>query len=602
MSDPARLSQESGNQLIEGVNAAESPTGTLEYASASAETAQDLGSLTATSVADLSTDTSSSSSSGGSGPVRLIGGDETSEAMQMAEAGAGSLAPDSGGSREELFSTSNLPAVTGGGPDSGGLSMSAASVGAALAATGAPLNVPSVSSASPASGSLPTGSEPELGPSTEPYTVQPEPARAAFGAPGPDPDRGDPRARRSPETGGFVPREMVARRRAAEAMTRAIVMAPPLPPSMMSAAQQQMQAPPSGSVPQPGHQPTDPAAAAAAAARQQAGPRAGRKRKGRKHGAHTAGIPLVGPGTGSQPTQPPTGSMPTAPGTGSMPIGYNHQGYPQQGYPQPGYPQGYPQPGYPQGYAPQGYAPPGYQQQTYQQPLGYQQAAPTGSMPLNAMGSVGVPTAPPQPQMPAMRPPRQPSGGSRLAMFAGVVVVIGAIIAGVIFSNRDNADDAAANAGPTTSSAPSASSGAAPVKAVSLDFTASSFAPDGQGGIDEAGGVYKSSWYTKPNIGGLKEGVGLVLDLGAAKQVSSVDFTVNGATVAGLRSADTLSNSDLTAYTSVVKQKEVSGKVSLDASQGGVHQYWMIWVTNMAPKGDGTYIVEISDLKVNGVK
>ncbi|MCD5348624.1 hypothetical protein [Kineosporia mesophila] len=586
--------------------------------------------------------------------MRLIGGDETSEAMQMAEAGAMSLAPDSDAGRADLFSTSNLPAVVGGGPDSGGLSLSAASVGAALRATGAPLDVAAVPSSSPASGALPTA-DPELGPSTEPYTVQPEPASVAaggssFGAsasagsgasgsgasgsgrggqPPQQPSRasassgssessgpsGQPAqggqgggrpGRRSPDTGAFVPREMVARRRAAEAMTRAIVMAPPLPPSMMTGSQPMpgVQNPASGPITQPGGPETQVDPAAAARAQVQPGAK-NRKRKGRKQGAHTAGIPL---NTGAnQQVQPPTGQLPTAPGTGSVPIGYsNPQGYAPQGYPQGYAPQGYAPQGYPQTYAPQAYAPQGYQQQ------GYQQQVPTGSMPVSAMGSVGVPTAPPQQQLYQGHPPRQPnqklpSAGARWAMFAVVCLVIGGIIAGVMISlGPDNKDPNAAENNTTATPTVTATQAATE----KVKFTWKSFDPDpsGSGVTDQGNGTYRAgAGYNSAAFGNLKKGLGLVLDLGEAREISEVKVNVGAAPITvGLRSSDELSTSDLSAYDKAVSQKKSTGNVTLDGSKAGKHRYWMVWVTSLAPSTDssrsGRYDFTLKDVTVTAPK
>ncbi|WP_285595102.1 hypothetical protein [Kineosporia sp. NBRC 101731] len=572
-----------------------------------------------------------------------------------------SLAPNSDAGRADLFSTSTLPAVVGGGPDSGGLSLSAASVGAALRATGAPLDVAAVPSSSPASGSLPTA-DPELGPSTEPYTVQPEPASvpagassfgassfgaSSFGASasagsgasgagrggqpqqqssraaassgqsessgqsgqagqgGPSGQGGGRPGRRSPDTGAFVPREMVARRRAAEAMTRAIVMAPPLPPSMMTGSQPMpgVQNPASGPITQPGGPEThvDPAAAAAAAARAQVQPGAkNRKRKGRKQGAHTAGIPM---NTGAnQQVQPPTGQLPTAPGTGSMPIGYNNpQGYAPQGYPQGYAPQGYTPQGYPQTYAPQAYAPQGYQQQ------GYQQQVPTGSMPVSAMGSVGVPTAPPQQQLYQGRPPRQPnqklpSPAARWAMFAVVCLVIGGIIAGVMISLGAREKDPNAGGGNTTAT-PTATATQA-VETVSLDFDTQPFDPVSGNGIKDDGDAYRTmGWYNSAQFGNLKPGVGLLIDLGKAKKVSKISVNVGGQPITvGLRSANSLSTSSLDDYDTVVKQKKVTGKVDLNASSADAQRYWLIWVTSLAPRSDGKFDATLKNLKVTGPK
>jgi hypothetical protein len=634
LSEPARGSQESGNQLIEGVNVQESTTGTLEYASAVAETAQDLGPLSPPVAADLigttSTDESFSSSSNGSGPVQLIGESETSEAMQMAGAAAGSLAPEAGrpvqnpadNAAERLSSTGALPGVTADGPATGGLSLSAASVGAALAATGAPLPMAPVSPAdSPASGSVakvapsPMTAEPTE-PATAPHAYIPDPpsslgASAAAGRDG-QPSGSTPgaaapfnrpgRSNRSPDTGAFVPREVIARRRAAEAMTRAIVMAPPLPPSMMSAAQQAAQAatpslaqPASGPITQPDGNPQ--AQTAQTAQQSRASTKSRKRSKGRKHGAHTAGIPVVttaptAPGQSQE--QPPTGPM-QMPGTGAVPMGYPNQGYPQ-GYAPQGYvPQGY----VPQGYVPQGYVPAGYV------PQGYQQGVPTGAMPLSAMGSVGMPTATPQQQRAGATPPGQhgPSKGARLAMLAAVVVVIGGIVAGVLFSQRGDGNPA----GDSNAASPTPSASATQAVATTpLNFTALSFDPKvgGQGFKTEGPSYPSANWYASAQFGNLKDGIGLILDLGSAQKVSSVSVDVGASPITvGLRATDTLAQSNLSSYDKVQAQIKKTGSVTMNASKAGAHRYWMVWVTSLAPTSvPDRYRVTLDNVKVLGSK
>jgi len=646
LSEPARRSQESGNQLIEGVNAVESSTGTLEYVSAEDETVRDLGPMAAPTVAEPvdppATYTSSSSSSpGGSEPVRLIGEGDTSDAMQTAAAAAGSLSPDDTGSAD-LPSTAALS--IGSGPDSAGLSLSAASVGAALAETGAPLAVAAPGDAQqPVSGSLSSAAGADGGASTEPHAFGSgsssgvgHPPSASSAGPGAaqveaagtnagPPGRARQRSGQTPPTEAFVPREMVARRRAAEAMTRAIVMAPPLPPSMLAGSQ-----PGSGPIAQPGvaqpatphpgiTQPPPTGQSPIQTGNSGGGRGAARNRKrgkGRRHGAHTAGIPLATqtPASGNQ--QPPTGPMAApgtgampAPGTAAMPVGYNHQGYPPgyppQGYPQQGYPpqayqQGYPPPGYPpQGYQqgyPQGYPPQGYPAQAYQQ------GVPSGSMPVSAVGSVGVPTAPPPQQQMPLGPsaPQGPSQRTRWAMLAAVVVVIGAIVVGVLFSqNNDSGADAG---GPTSSASPTATA-TQPVETVDLDFSTQSFASTGTGIEDKGDGTYSSQWYETENFGNYKDGVGLVLDLGSSQKVTSVSFNVGGSPVTvGLRAADDLSTSDLSVYDKVVNQTKKTGEVTFDASSADAHQYWLIWVTVPAARSDGKYGVTLTDVNVAGPK
>ena len=101
-----------------------------------------------------------------------------------------------------------------------------------------------------------------------------------------------------------------------------------------------------------------------------------------------------------------------------------------------------------------------------------------------------------------------------------------------------------------------------------------------------------------PKFGSLKPGLGLVLDLGSARGVSSVEFDAGtGPLTVELRSADQMA-SDISGYAAVGKSISATGSTKLTAPGGGKHRYWMIWVTALGPSAGG-YSASISDIAVH---
>ena len=96
-------------------------------------------------------------------------------------------------------------------------------------------------------------------------------------------------------------------------------------------------------------------------------------------------------------------------------------------------------------------------------------------------------------------------------------------------------------------------------------------------------GVWRSQTYSDATFGGLKKGIGLRLDLGAARALTSVTFTAEtGPTTVELRAGDT-AGTDGSAYALVGSAVQANGATTLPAGAGGSHRYWVIWVTKLPP-------------------
>jgi hypothetical protein len=135
---------------------------------------------------------------------------------------------------------------------------------------------------------------------------------------------------------------------------------------------------------------------------------------------------------------------------------------------------------------------------------------------------------------------------------------------------------------------------AAPQK---VKFELSNFDPSGDGFRLKDGDTWDSYQYTTVQFGNLKKGIGLALDLGSAKALKSVAFNAKtGPMDVELRSADEMPSSangwDVVAGSS----GSAEGGTKLDASKGGKHRYWLIWVTKLGPERKAT----ITDVSATG--
>ncbi len=291
--------------------------------------------------------------------------------------------------------------------------------------------------------------------------------------------------------------------------------------------------------------------------------------------SNTLELPAV-PATGPAPLNPkvnvprPVGQEPTGPIYDQM---YDRPpAYPQAPAEQPG--------GEQQLYQE---APPAHQQPSYQQPV---QQAPY------EQPAAGYPTAPPTAAPPAAAPPAAPvpprrrtSIASRqiLTILAGAVVVV-LIAVAVILGLRGH-----------SGSTPKVGTPKSAVAVAPLSPTVSSFAVSGTG-FRKDGSGWVTQTYSTPEFGGLKAGVGLVLDLGSAKSVSGVSFDAGtGPLQVELRSADSRAGS-ISGWTKVSANSSASGSVTLSGSSGGKHQYWLIWVTRLGSDNRA----EITGISVKG--
>jgi len=133
-----------------------------------------------------------------------------------------------------------------------------------------------------------------------------------------------------------------------------------------------------------------------------------------------------------------------------------------------------------------------------------------------------------------------------------------------------------------------------PASVVSID-------PSGGSGLRHAGNQWRTQTYTTPTFGNLKDGVGLVLDLGSSRPVTSVTVSVTTTPIViELRTAagDSPTVDDFQSASSPLTV-QASGNATLSAADAGSHRYWLVWITRLAPN-DGGYAAVIGEPVVRG--
>ena len=234
--------------------------------------------------------------------------------------------------------------------------------------------------------------------------------------------------------------------------------------------------------------------------------------------------------------------------------------------------------------------------------------APTGRIDRPLPPGRPVPTGHPLPaeQIPMRAGPkqgRQEAVRRALFVLAAALVVGLAVVAGLL-TNRTGGTTTAR---PTATPSATATSGAARV----LSAEVSSFDPKGTG-FRREGDTWTTQRYRSASFGGLKPGVGLMLDLGSVTPVRSVSFTPGPGTLeVELRASNSPGGavSDYTVLGRAVRLTMMNvghtllGRADADdrttIAATGSHRYLLLWVTHLAP-GDGGYKGTLADVKVSG--
>ncbi|WP_327048692.1 protein kinase family protein [Microbispora sp. NBC_01189] len=201
---------------------------------------------------------------------------------------------------------------------------------------------------------------------------------------------------------------------------------------------------------------------------------------------------------------------------------------------------------------------------------------------------MGVTTMPPQRPHPHPQPPR-PQGGaaSRILLTVIVLLVMAAVGVGA-WTVGKNLGNTPRVTQPDVADSPSPTAKPVAVKPVS----ATGFDPLGDGSEkpEIAGlavdGKPSTEWHTDSylgaDLGGLKDGVGLILDMGKPVPIADVVVSLGdsaGATVQ-LKVGDA---ADLGSLRTVAEARGASGTVTLTPSRATTGQYVLIWFTRLPP-------------------
>jgi putative peptidoglycan lipid II flippase len=125
----------------------------------------------------------------------------------------------------------------------------------------------------------------------------------------------------------------------------------------------------------------------------------------------------------------------------------------------------------------------------------------------------------------------------------------------------------------------------------------------------DASTAWETGLYRRANFGGLKEGAGLLIDLGTTRRITQVTvlFTKPGANVE-LRAADTAAE-QAAGYTTVARAADAGshpragqprGTATLAPSGGGFSaRYWVLWLTRLPNDGSG-FRVGVAEITFHG--
>jgi hypothetical protein len=215
----------------------------------------------------------------------------------------------------------------------------------------------------------------------------------------------------------------------------------------------------------------------------------------------------------------------------------------------------------------------------------------------------------------------------RLAVIAAVVAGVlfaGVVTSAIAFGGNDDDEPAESQeqvTGDDTGAAPSddeETSVAAPTEVeLSADALRVVDPPDGDrdqgGGVDAViDGNASTGWSTNtyrgdPNFGNLKPGMGILIDLGEAREVASVrvQMTSAGATL-GLLAGDEDPGDSSEGDQAIVDGFSVLAEPVEDADtnielqadpEAGAARYIVVWITEL-PESNGGYKITVSDINV----
>jgi serine/threonine protein kinase len=210
------------------------------------------------------------------------------------------------------------------------------------------------------------------------------------------------------------------------------------------------------------------------------------------------------------------------------------------------------------------------------------------------------------------RPRRQRNAGSRVRVGVvaalAVIVLIGLVAATSPLWHKSGPTSQANITHPST--APSAvSSVLKPVSAHGFD--ALNTTDTGDENTNQAMNVlngnpegWSSQEYFSPELGHLKSGTGLIVDMGKPVRLSSVTirFGANPGANVQLKvgDSDARSQANLESMTTVASASDIGGSYTFHATSKTSGQFLVIWFTKMPPSASGKYMAQVFSIIVHG--
>ncbi|WP_307874580.1 protein kinase family protein [Frankia nepalensis] len=219
---------------------------------------------------------------------------------------------------------------------------------------------------------------------------------------------------------------------------------------------------------------------------------------------------------------------------------------------------------------------------------GYPPAGPSGTGPRGGRPAAGG----------------QQPGRRRVPIIIGAIVVVLVLVVGIVLALQlggGEGDDPGNT--PATSAGPTQGLPVTPAGAESFD------PPPGDGN-EKPGSVsraydgdvatqWETEGYNPPFTFGRpeKKGVGLLFDLGDARDVSQVVVTVGSLAPSSfeIRAADT-KGTELGQFQVVGQQQGASNEVKVTISPRGAHRYWLVWLTDL-PQAEGKFKGSIAEVQ-----
>jgi putative peptidoglycan lipid II flippase len=238
---------------------------------------------------------------------------------------------------------------------------------------------------------------------------------------------------------------------------------------------------------------------------------------------------------------------------------------------------------------------------------------PSGILPMPPAVLPGGPDTPPPQPAAGGSTPGTPSPLGRTLMWTVIAVLVaGALLLAYMVGQHE----AQPSSEPSPASSASGSNGPVALQRISVQDVQDFDPPPGSGDENPelvalaVDGDPSTAWETlrydnDPELGGIKDGVGLILDLGQAQSVSRVSTALLGEGTnlelrAAPESAATPPSGSAEEYRLVDEVLDAGTEVTFDLSEPVRTRYLLLWLTKLPPETSDTFRGRVADVEVRG--